>query len=70
MSKVYLNSKVITELGLNVLGKPQMLPLKEHAEGLIGAIMVFETEEQAKAYADVPVLELDCIQTKAGDAVL
>lgn len=67
MTKVYINSGVVNAIGVNVLGKEEMLDVSDHAPGLVGFIPVFLTEEAAKQYADKPVLELDLIENDKGE---
>lgn len=59
MSKAYMSLALITELGVNVMGIEKHLPVKDHADGLIGVLPVFESEEAARAYSDRDITIMD-----------
>lgn len=71
--KVYFNSGIIERIGVNVnvSGQEVMLDLKDHAKGVVGAIFVFDTEENAQAY-DVkkPVYGLTVIEHNGEKAAM
>lgn len=52
MSKAYLSMAMITELGVEVMGVEKKLPVSQHADGLIGVLPVFDSEQHARAYSD------------------
>lgn len=61
---MFLVKRLTSNLKCSVLGMPANMELN-WAEGMVGAIPVFKTEEQAKKYADgAGIQELEFIEGK------
>lgn len=60
MSRAYISMELIEELGVGVMGFEKLVPLKDHADGLIGMFPVFESAKAAKAYSDkeITIIEI------------
>lgn len=58
MTDAYLNMSLITKLSVAVAGQVVALPVKDHADGLIGVLPVFDSEEAARAYSDREIMLL------------
>lgn len=63
-STQYLSMTPIDKLYVSYLGGEVGLSVKDHANGLISFLPVFESEEAAKAYSDREVLELEVLGHK------
>lgn len=63
MYVVLIVNRMIT---LDLFGSEQDVPLC-YAEGMVGAIPVFETREQAEAFADGNYAVVEVITAEAGD---